>query len=111
MPVFSCHLTALSLNSSYENIPFSKSSIAEDDKLSGIFIKRKKLFRFSALSLQPESEKENIEILVENAVEINENPDREAFAALCQPVYDVFNEQMGTDEYLTMVQDFVATLR
>ena len=56
-------------------------------------------------------EKENIDILVENAVEINENPDREAFAALCQPVYDVFNDQMGTDEYLKMVQDFVATLR
>ena len=64
-----------------------------------------------ARELNSESEKENIDILVENAVEINENPDREAFAALCQPVYDVFNDQMGTDEYLKMVQDFVATLR
>lgn len=64
-----------------------------------------------ARQLNSESEAENTQILLDNGVEINETPDREAFAALCGPVYEIFNDQMGTDEYLTMVQDFVATLR
>ena len=61
--------------------------------------------------LNSESEETNIQILKDNGVEINEEPDREAFAALCGPVYDIFNNQIGTDEYLTMVQEYVETLR
>ena len=44
-------------------------------------------------------------------MEIEEQPDSAAFAALCGPVYEIFNTSMGSDEYLTMVQDYVAALR
>lgn len=37
--------------------------------------------------------------------------DKAAFAALCGSVYDIFNDSMGSDEVLTMVQDYVASLR
>ncbi len=41
----------------------------------------------------------------EHGVEIEYNPDVDAFKALVGPVYDIFNELAGSDEVLTMVQD------
>ena len=57
------------------------------------------------------SEAENLQLLKDQGVVVEEHPDSEAFAALCGPVYDIFNESMGSDEILTMVQDYVASLR
>ena len=47
----------------------------------------------------------------EHGVEIEYNPDVDAFKALVGPVYDIFNELAGSDEVLTMVQDYVASLK
>ena len=46
----------------------------------------------------------------ENGVEIEWEPNVDAFKALVLPVYDIFNELAGSDEVLTMVQSFVANL-
>ena len=64
-----------------------------------------------ARELNAASEAENLQLLKDQGVIVEENPDSEAFAALCGPVYDIFNEAMGSDEVLTMVQDYVASLR
>jgi len=61
--------------------------------------------------LNSASEEENIKILKDNGVTINENPDKAAFAALCDPVYKLFNDKVGSDEYLKTVQDYVGKLR
>ncbi len=62
--------------------------------------------------LNSQSEEENMQILADNGVTITEDPDREAFAQLCGPVYEIFNDQIGDGgETLKMVQDYVATLR
>ena len=64
-----------------------------------------------ARELNAASEAENLQLLKDQGVVVEEHPDSEAFAALCGPVYDIFNESMGSDEILTMVQDYVASLR
>lgn len=64
-----------------------------------------------ARELNSQGEEECLQILRDAGVEIEEHPDSDAFAALCGPVYEIFNDSMGSDEYLTMVQDYVATLR
>ena len=51
------------------------------------------------------------EQMKEHGVEIEYNPDVDAFKALVGPVYDIFNELAGSDEVLTMVQDYVANLK
>lgn len=61
--------------------------------------------------LDDKSDMENVEFLKEKGVIVEENPDKKAFSELTQPVYDLFVEQTGTDEYLKMVMDFVKTLR
>ncbi|BAL01293.1 putative transporter [Oscillibacter valericigenes Sjm18-20] len=61
--------------------------------------------------LNSEGEAECLKALADAGVQIEENPDTEAFAALCGPVYDIFTDSMGSDEYLTMVQNYVAGLR
>lgn len=47
----------------------------------------------------------------EHGVEIEWNPNSEAFRQLVGGVYDIFNELAGSDEVLTMVQDYVAALK
>ncbi|WP_298033712.1 DctP family TRAP transporter solute-binding subunit [uncultured Dysosmobacter sp.] len=64
-----------------------------------------------ARELNAAGEEECLQTLRDAGVEIEENPDTAAFAALCDPVYQIFNKAMGSDEYLTMVQEFVASLR
>ena len=64
-----------------------------------------------ARELNAASEAENLQLLKDQGVVVEEHPDSEAFAALCGPVYDIFNESMGSDEILTMVQDYFASLR
>ena len=64
-----------------------------------------------ARELNSQGEEECLQILRDAGVEIEEQPDSAAFAALCGPVYEIFNTSMGSDEYLTMVQDYVAALR
>lgn len=64
-----------------------------------------------ARKLNAESEAANLQLLKDNGVQVDENPDRAAFAALCGPVYEIFNEAMGSDEYLKMTQEFVSKLR
>ena len=44
-------------------------------------------------------------------LEVNRDPDRESFKPYTQAAYDVFNKAMGSDEILTMVQDYVANLK
>ena len=64
-----------------------------------------------ARQLNSESEETNLKILQDNGIVVEFNPDRESFSALVGPVYDLFNEQQGSDKILTMVQDYVAGLR
>lgn len=64
-----------------------------------------------ARELNAAGEEECLQILRDAGVEIEEHPDTAAFAALCGPVYKIFNDSMGSEEYLKMVQDYVATLR
>lgn len=64
-----------------------------------------------ARELNQADEATNLQILRDSGMEIEENPDSAAFAALCGPVYEIFIKAIGTDEYLTMVQDYVASLR
>jgi TRAP-type C4-dicarboxylate transport system substrate-binding protein len=52
-----------------------------------------------------------VAFLKEKGIIVEENPDRNAFAALVQPVYDAFVKQAGNDKYLKMVQSFVAGLK
>ena len=47
----------------------------------------------------------------EHGVEIEWNPNSEAFRQLVGGVYDIFNELAGSYEVLTMVQDYVAALK
>lgn len=44
-------------------------------------------------------------------LQVNRNPDRESFKPHTQAAYDVFNKAMGSDEILTMVQNYVSTLK
>lgn len=62
-------------------------------------------------SLDDTSDKENVQLLKDEGIIVEENPDKKAFAELAQPVYDLFVEQTGSDEYLNMVLDFVKELR
>lgn len=62
-------------------------------------------------SLDDISDRENVQFLKSKGIIVEEHPDKDAFAALVQPVYDVFIKQTGTDKYLKMVKDFVAGLR
>ena len=64
-----------------------------------------------ARELNQEDEASILESLKEAGMQVEENPDSEAFAALCGPVYEIFTNAVGTDEYLTIVQDYVASLR
>lgn len=62
-------------------------------------------------ALDDKSDKENVQFLKDEGIVVEENPDKEAFAALAKPVYDLFVSQTGSDEYLNMVFDFVNQLR
>lgn len=64
-----------------------------------------------ARELNAAGEEDCLKILRDAGVEIEEHPDSEAFAALCGPVYEIFNKAIGSDELLTTVQDYVAALR
>lgn len=64
-----------------------------------------------ARELNAQGEEQCLKELEDAGVQIEANPDKEAFAALCGSVYDIFNDSMGSDEVLTMVQDYVASLR
>ena len=64
-----------------------------------------------ARQLNAEGEEACLETLRDAGMEIEENPDSGAFATLCDPVYKIFNDAMGSDECLKMVQDYVASLR
>lgn len=57
-----------------------------------------------------DAEAEIVDAIEEYGLEVNRNPDRESFKAYTQAAYDVFNKAMGSDEILTMVQNFVAGL-
>ena len=61
--------------------------------------------------MNAQGEEQCLKELEDDGVQIEANPDKEAFAALCGSVYDIFNDSMGSDEVLTMVQDYVASLR
>lgn len=62
-------------------------------------------------SLDDKSDKDNVQFLKDKGIIVEENPDKEAFAVLAKPVYDLFVEQTGSDKYLNMVFDFVKDLR
>ena len=64
-----------------------------------------------ARELNAQGEEQCLKELEDAGVQIEANPDKKAFAALCGSVYDIFNDSMGSDEVLTMVQDYVASLR
>lgn len=98
----------------YTPMPFGISKITWDklsdeqkDAVQRASIEARDLQR----SLDDKSDIENIQVLKDKGIIVEENPDKEAFAAMTQPVYDLFVENTGTDSYLKMVQDFVKTLR
>ncbi|WP_312814398.1 DctP family TRAP transporter solute-binding subunit [Sedimentibacter sp.] len=62
-------------------------------------------------SLDDISDVENINVLKEFGIEVEENPNREEFGKLVQPVYDLFISNTGSDYYLKAVQDYVKSLR
>ena len=98
---------------SYTPMPFyinrdKWDSLSEDQQ--NAIQKASEEARDYARELNAASEAENLQLLKDQGVVVEENPDSEAFAALCGPVYDIFNESMGSDEILTMVQDYVASL-
>ena len=99
---------------SYTPMPFyinrdKWDSLSEDQQAA--IQKASEEARDYARELNAASEAKNLQLLKDQGVVVEENPDSEAFAALCGPVYDIFNESMGSDEILTMVQDYVASLR
>jgi tripartite ATP-independent transporter DctP family solute receptor len=59
-------------------------------------------------ALDDESDRNDVQFLKDAGIIVEENPDREAFAALVQPVYDTFVEQVGNDTYLKIVQEYVS---
>ena len=57
------------------------------------------------------AEAEIVDEIEAYGLEVQRNPDRDSFKPLAQPAYDLFNNTMGSDEILTMVQDYVANLK
>lgn len=64
-----------------------------------------------ARQLNAESEAVNLELLAAEGVEINYEPDRESFASLVGPVYELFTTNLGNDTALKAVQDYLASIR
>lgn len=98
----------------YTPMPFGISKITWDkldDNQKQAVQKAAEEARDLQRSLDDKSDKENVELLKEKGIIVEENPDKKAFAALAQPVYDLFVEQTGSDEYLNMVLEFVKELR
>lgn len=98
----------------YTPMPFGISKITWDkldDSQKQAVQKAAEEARDLQRSLDDKSDKENVQLLKDKGIIIEENPDKKAFAALAQPVYDLFAEQTGSDEYLNMVLGFVKELR
>ena len=98
----------------YTPMPFGISKMtwdSLDDTQKAAVQKASEKARDYQRSLDDISDKENVQFLKDQGIIVEENPDKAAFAALVQPVYDVFIAQTGTDKYLKMVQSFVAGLR
>lgn len=98
----------------YTPMPFGISKITwdklDDDQKQAVQ-KAAEEARDLQRSLDDKSDKENVQLLKDKGIIVEENPDKKAFAALAQPVYDLFVEQTGSDEYLNMVLEFVKELR
>lgn len=98
----------------YTPMPFGISKITWDkldDSQKAAVQKASEEARDLQRSLDDKSDKENVQLLKDKGIIVEENPDKEAFAALVQPVYDSFIAQTKSDSYLKMVQEFVKTLR
>lgn len=98
----------------YTPMPFGISKITWDklnDSQKSAVQKAADEARDLQRSLDDKSDLENVQLLKDEGVIVEENPDKQAFSALSQPVYDLFVEQTGSDEYLNMVMDFVKTLK
>ena len=101
-------------NHAYTPMPFGISKMTWDslDESQKIAVERAaKEARDYQRELDDISDKDNVAFLKEKGIIVEENPDRNAFAALVQPVYDAFVKQAGNDKYLKMVQSFVAGLK
>lgn len=101
-------------NHAYTPMPFGISKMTWDrlDKSQKVAVERAaKEARDYQRELDDISDKDNVAFLKEKGIIVEENPDRNAFAALVQPVYDAFVKQAGNDKYLKMVQSFVAGLK
>jgi len=61
--------------------------------------------------LDDESDRDNVQFLKDKGILVEEAPDKMAFAALVEPVYQLFVSQTKSDKYLKMVRDFVGELK
>lgn len=98
----------------YTPMPFGISMItwkSLDDSQKAAIQRAANEARDYQRSLDDVSDKESVEFLKQKGIIVEEHPDRAAFAALVQPVYDTFVAQIGSDKYLKEVQEFVAQLR
>ncbi len=98
----------------YTPMPFGISKITWeklDDSQKEAVKKASEEARDLQRSLDDKSDMENVQFLKDKGIIVEENPDKDAFAALAQPVYDLFTEKVGSDSYLKLVQEFVKTLK
>ena len=105
----------LSLTShAYTPMPFGISMMTWDrldDNQREAIRRASKEARDYQRELNSISDIENLQFLRDQGMTIEENPDRQSFASLVQPVFDLFIDQVGTDRYLNMVLDYVNSLR
>lgn len=101
-------------NHAYTPMPFGISKITWDkldEKQKDAVQRASEEARDYQRSLDDKSDVENVQFLKDKGIIVEENPDRDAFAALAQPVYDLFVESTGSDYYLKAVQDYVKSIR
>lgn len=97
----------------YTPMPYGISKITWDklnDAQKDAVLKAAQEARDLQRSLDDVSDIDNVQLLKDKGIIVEENPDREAFAAKVQPVYDMFNNTVGTDSYIKMVQDYVKSI-
>lgn len=98
----------------YTPMPFGISKITWDkldDSQKEAVKKASEEARDLQRSLDDKSDVENVQFLKDKGIIVEENPDKESFAILVKPVYDLFIDTVGSDYYLTKVQDYVEGLQ
>lgn len=98
----------------YTPMPFGISKLTWeklDEKQKAAVQKAAEEARDYQRKLDDESDRENVQFLKDKGILVEETPDKEAFAALVTPVYELFVEQTKNDSYLNMVKEFVSNLK